>query len=220
VGRRLALLLLAAALLVLPGCFYAPLYGVGSASSDEAAAEANVRASIPAIEAYYVDHGTYAGATLANLRIHYDAGLPDVRIVGPLNSFTYCVESTVGSATYSKAGPRAEIVPVPCGSLAQGSVTVEAPPPVTVHTDAEEAVLAAVPLLEAYHADHGSYAGVEKVSRLYGVPLDAVRVVVRKDGRAYCVEAPAGAPSAHFDGPQGPLSPGPCGWLSPARLQP
>ena len=109
VGRRFAVPLLAAALLVLPGCFYAPLIGVGSStSSDDAAAEANVRASIPAIEAYHADHGTYAGMSLATLRVHYDAGLPDVRFVGPLNADTYCVESTVGSATYSKGGPAAD----------------------------------------------------------------------------------------------------------------
>src|SRR5919108_4671214 len=141
VGRRFAVPLLAAALLVLPGCFYAPLIGVGSStSSDDAAAEANVRASIPAIEAYHADHGTYAGMSLATLRVHYDAGLPDVRFVGPLNADTYCVESTVGSATYSKGGPAAEILPASC------AVVAEPPPP--AHTDAEEAVLEVVPLLE------------------------------------------------------------------------
>jgi hypothetical protein len=205
VGRRLAVPLLSAALLALPSCFYAPLYGAESGtSSDEAAAEANVRASIPAIEAYYADHGTYAGATLATLRIQYDAGLPDVRFVGPLNRQTYCVESTVGSATYSKDGPAADIVPVPCPDR----VAVPAPPS---YTDAEEAVLEVIPLVEAYRADHGDYRGVENVSHVYGVAFPDVRILVHKHGRAYCVEAPAGTPSAHFDGPQGKLSPGPCG---------
>jgi hypothetical protein len=32
--------------------------------SDGAQAQTNVRASIPALEAWYADHGTYAGATL------------------------------------------------------------------------------------------------------------------------------------------------------------
>jgi hypothetical protein len=207
VGRRLAASLLVAALLVLPGCFYAPLYG--GASSDEAAAETNVRASIPAIEAYHADHGTYAGITIEGLRAQYDAGLPDVRFVGPLDLDTYCVESSVDSATYSKAGPAGEISPAPCGSSASGTATVEAPP-APAHTDAEDAVLAAVPVIEAYRADHGRYAGVDEIARFYGASLGEVRIIVRRQGRAYCVEAPAAAPSAHFEGPQGPLSPGPC----------
>jgi hypothetical protein len=203
VGHRVAVPLLAVALLCLPGCFYGPLLGArSSASSDEAAAQANVRASIPAIEAYFADNGTYAGVTVEGLRATYDAGIGDVRLISPLNGETYCVESTVGTVTFSKAGPVADIVPGACG--------VPLVPPAPAHTDAEDAVLAVIPLLEAYSADHGSYAGAEGVSQIYGVPLGDVRIVVRKDGRTYCVEAPSGAPSAHFDGPQGPLSPGPC----------
>ena len=87
-----------------------------------------------------------------------------------------------------------------------GSATVEAP----AETDAEAAVRGAVPAIEAYYADHQTYAGAERAGEIYGLPLDAVQIVVQKDGRAYCVEAPAGAPSAHYDGPGGPLSPGPC----------
>lgn len=201
---RVALPLTALVLLVLPGCFYGPgvLSGGGSASSDEAAAMANVRASIPAIEAYYADHGTYAGASVEGLRATYDAGIGDVRLVGPLNDRTYCVESTVGAVTFSKAGPAAEIVPGTC------EAPLVLPPP--AHTDAEEAVLEVLPLLEAYKADHGDYRGVENVSQVYGVAFPDVRIVVRRGGRSYCVEAPAGAPSAHFDGPQGPLAAGPC----------
>ena len=192
-------------MLVLPGCFYGPgvLAGGGSASSEEASAMANIRASIPAIEAWYADHGTYAGATVEGLRATYDAGIGDVRLVGPLSVTTYCVESTVGAVSFSKAGPAADIVPGTC----------EAPlvmPPPPSHTDAEEAVLEVIPLLEAYSAEHGDYRGAEDVSQLYDVPLPDVRVVVRERGRSYCIEAPAGAPSTHFDGPEGPLADGPC----------
>jgi hypothetical protein len=115
VSRRLALPLLAAALLALPGCFYAPLFGAGrGSSSDEAMAQANVRGSIPALEAYYADNGTYAGATPEGLRGTYDYGLPEVRFVGPFDRRTYCVESTIGSATYSKRGPGGDVVPGAC----------------------------------------------------------------------------------------------------------
>jgi len=207
VRSRLALPLLAAGVLALPGCFYGPtLSGGGSASSDDAAAQANVRASVPAIEAYYADNGSYAGATPDILRTTYDAGLPDVHFVGRFTRTTYCVQSTVGAATYSKNGPSAQVAPGPCGGSSDETATVEPPP----HTDAEDAVLASVPVIEAYYADTGSYAGVENMSSLYGVPLADVRVLVREHGRAYCVEAPAPAPSAHFVGPSGPLADGPC----------
>lgn len=200
-GRRLALPLLAAALLGLPGCFYGPLFG-GGGYTPEGEAMANVRAAIPAIEAYYADNGTYAGATVEGLRATYDAGIGDVRLLGLLNRRTYCVESTVGSVTFSKAGPAAEIVPGPCGA----PLVMPAP----VHTDAEEAVLEVIPLIEAYKAENGSYRGLENVSEVYGVPFPDIRIVVRNGGRTYCVDAPSGAPSAHFDGPRGPVASGPC----------
>lgn len=200
-GRRFALPFLAAAVLVLPGCFYGPLFG-GGGSSPEGEARANVRAAIPAIEAYYADNGTYAGATVEGLRTRYDAGIGDIRLVGPLNRRTYCVESTVGGVTFSKAGPGAEIVPGACGV----SSTMPAP----AHTDAEEAVLEVIPLIEAYKAENGSYRGLENASEVYGVPFPDIRIIVRDRGRTYCVEAPSGTPSAHFDGPRGPVASGPC----------
>jgi hypothetical protein len=89
---------------------------------------------------------------------------------------------------------------------ASGSATVEAP----ALTDAEAAVLSVIPPIEAYYADNDTYAGLQDVGQIYGITLEDVRIFVRKNGRAYCVEAPVGAPSAHFESPQGPLSPGPC----------
>lgn len=204
-GHRLALPLLAAALLVLPGCFFGPAWDTSSgsalASSEAEAARANVRAAIPALEAYYADNGTYAGVSLAVLRISYDRGIGNVSFVGPLNRTRYCLESTVGSATYSKHGPTADVVAGPCPD---GS----APPP--PDTDAEVAVLQVVPLLEEYAAEHGSYRGLQHVDEVYGTPLGDVRIAVLKRGTAYCVEAPRGAPSAHYVGPDGPLAGGPC----------
>jgi hypothetical protein len=205
VSPRAALPLLAA-LLLLPGCLFGPAWGTSSgtgyASNAEAEAQANVRGAIPAIEAYYADHGTYAGATVEGLRANYDAGIGDVHLIGRLNGRTYCLESTVGAVTFSKHGPAREIVPGPCRP------PLVLPPP--AHTDAQKAVLEVIPLIEAYNAEHGSYAGLENGSQVYGVPFPDVRIVVRKGGRAYCVEAPKGAPSAHFAGPDGPIADGPC----------
>jgi hypothetical protein len=80
-----------------------------------AAAEArtNLRASIPALEAWRADHGTYAGATLDLLRKSYDYGLKGVVVVRA-DRKTYCIESTVDGVTVSKAGPAAELAPRSC----------------------------------------------------------------------------------------------------------
>jgi hypothetical protein len=76
-------------------------------------AQTNVRASIPAVEAWYADHGTYAGATLDGLRKNYDYGLKNI-VVARAGARTYCIESTVDGVTYSKDGPAAELVPKAC----------------------------------------------------------------------------------------------------------
>src|SRR5581483_12033935 len=64
-----------------------------------------VRAAIPALEAWYADHNSYAGASADLLRRTYDAGVPDVEIV-VAGDTTYCVQS-VGDPIYHKAGPAA-----------------------------------------------------------------------------------------------------------------
>ena len=92
------------------------LQGSGDAyqeNSDEATAQANVRALIPALEAYNADHGGYAGATIAGLQTSYDAGIKDVKIVWA-NQGDYCAQSTSGGSTYHKSGPAGEIVSGPC----------------------------------------------------------------------------------------------------------
>jgi prepilin-type N-terminal cleavage/methylation domain-containing protein len=72
------------------------------------AAEANVRAAVPGIEAYNADHGTYVGATSAILQASYDAGIKHITLKD-LTSSSYCIQSAVGSQTYHKAGPSADI---------------------------------------------------------------------------------------------------------------
>jgi type IV pilus assembly protein PilA len=81
--------------------------------ANNAAAQANVRASIPGLEAYSADHGTYAGATSAVLQASYDAGIKHI-IVKTATATTYCVQSTVGTSVYKKAGPSADIVSGVC----------------------------------------------------------------------------------------------------------
>jgi type IV pilus assembly protein PilA len=81
--------------------------------ANKSAAQANVRASIPAIEAYFADNNTYAGATLTYLQTTYDQGVKNI-VIQSATSTTYCIESTVGAETYKKAGPGADIVSSAC----------------------------------------------------------------------------------------------------------
>ena len=81
--------------------------------ANKSAAQANVRASIPAIEAYYADNNTYAGATLSYLQTTYDAGVKNI-VVQSTSSTTYCIEST------ALRGPRACTIP---GSTLGASLT-------------------------------------------------------------------------------------------------
>ena len=89
--------------------------------ANQSAAQANVRASIPAVEAYYADNnGTasdpdasasttgYQGMTVSILQSVYDQGVKNISF-GTLSTTSYCVQSTVGQAVYNKNGPGATI---------------------------------------------------------------------------------------------------------------
>ncbi len=90
--------------------------------ANNAAAKANVRAAIPAVEAFNADNvGTstdadstqattgYAGMTLALLQSNYDQGVKNIN-VSVATSSTYCIDSTVGGKSWNKNGPGADIV--------------------------------------------------------------------------------------------------------------
>jgi Tfp pilus assembly protein PilE len=60
-------------------------------------AQAEVRAAIPSIEAYYSDHNSYTGATISELRT-YDSGIGrDVRL-GWVKAQTYCITATADTS--------------------------------------------------------------------------------------------------------------------------
>ena len=77
--------------------------------ANKSAAQANVRASIPAIEAYFTDNNTYAGTTLSYLQTTYDAGVKNI-VVQSASSTTYYIQSTVGTETWKKSGPDTDIL--------------------------------------------------------------------------------------------------------------
>jgi hypothetical protein len=87
---------------------------VSSDDANQAEAMTNVRAAIPALEAWNADHGGYQGATLAQLRKQYDYSLHDVTFAFVTRD-DYCFESRVGDAVASKHGPGGEVLPQPCG---------------------------------------------------------------------------------------------------------
>jgi hypothetical protein len=58
---------------------------------------------------------------------------------------------------------------------------------------------AALPALQAWYADHGTYAGVS-------LPPAFAVTVVRAAGASYCLQSG----TEHLDGPGGSAQPGPC----------
>src|SRR5947199_6946959 len=79
--------------------------------ANKSAAQANVRAAVPGMEAYNADHATgYVGVNLAKLRASYDAGIKNVSIRAATQG-GYCVENTIpGTVSYHKSGPSGDIV--------------------------------------------------------------------------------------------------------------
>ena len=88
--------------------------------ANNSAAKANVRAAIPAVEAYNADNlGTansagYAGMTVSLLQAYDSAIVPTKLNIKTATSVTYCVDSTVGGRVWSKSGPGADIVTGAC----------------------------------------------------------------------------------------------------------
>jgi type IV pilus assembly protein PilA len=80
-----------------------------------AAAQANVRAAVPGMEAFNADHATgYAGVTLTKLQQSYDAGIKNIQIVRA-NATSYCIQNTKpGTVKYHKGGPNGDIVTGVC----------------------------------------------------------------------------------------------------------
>jgi hypothetical protein len=214
---RWGLLPLLMGLFLLTGCH--ELWGGSSSSSqssatvtyspagDASVALANVRASIPAVEAWYADHGTYAGLTLDGLEQQYDAGVKDVRFVGPRTRKTYCVESTVGEIAYHKQGPASDILLGHCGQ--NGTPATPPPPP---PYDPQTTLRTAIPAIEAWNADHGTYAGMTlnklRAQYDYGISLDLK--IVQATKKSYCVESTVAGETWSYHGSSRGLTPGGC----------
>lgn len=82
--------------------------------ANSAAAQANVRSAIPAIEAYFADNDSYASMSTATLKASYDAGISGTLTVNSAAATTYCVSSSVGGKVFRKNGPASDIEEATC----------------------------------------------------------------------------------------------------------
>src|SRR5947208_3443785 len=93
-----------------------PSYLSFRSRANNSAAQANVRASIPGMEAFAADNTKtgYIGATLAKLQASYDAGIKNITTKAP-NGTGHCSQDTkpVG-VLYHKSGPGGDIVSGGC----------------------------------------------------------------------------------------------------------
>jgi type IV pilus assembly protein PilA len=71
--------------------------------AENSTAKSNVRAAIPAMEAFYSDNGSYASADLAALR-SIDSGIASVTLSG-LAPAAYTIAFTQGQCTATVTGP-------------------------------------------------------------------------------------------------------------------
>src|SRR4051794_2206211 len=85
------------------------------------AAQADVRAAVPAMEAFYADNSTYIGVNNAatgtppGLAFYDPASSAHVTIPAASLSVTgYCIQATDGSATFHKSNPAGSIVTGAC----------------------------------------------------------------------------------------------------------
>src|SRR3954465_5725343 len=83
--------------------------------ANKSAAQTNVRAAVPGMEAFNADHATgYTGVTLTKLQGSYDAGIKNIKI-SVANATAYCIVNTVpGTVQYHKSGPSGDIKPGSC----------------------------------------------------------------------------------------------------------
>jgi hypothetical protein len=182
-------------------------------AANVSASVANLRASIPAIEAYWQDHNSYSGMTLSKLR-QIDYGLPKIKIVSAKKR-TYCVEIDVKGSSAFKNGPSSEIMLGSCSDPNNGKPYI--PPPSEVSTssseslDAPSSMRAAIPAIEAYWQDHnGTYSGMTP-SKLRQIDYEIPEIkIISAKKRTYCIEIDVKGSSAFTRGPMGRIESGTC----------
>ncbi len=186
------------------------------ARAERVTAAGNVRAIVPSIEGYGNKNGTFVGMTLAALKADYDQSLDpsdySFGSSGNLTATSYCVESTLGGETWSKAGPAEPISP---GACPAGSSSVTVPGPGGGATAAGN-VGTIVPSIEAYGDDNGTFVGMTLAGLKadYDQSLDPDDYSFGSSGNltatSYCVESTIGGETWSKAGPGRPIRLGAC----------
>jgi hypothetical protein len=196
---------------------FAPLFVAGILVASSALAATTplqdraheVRSAIPASIAYYYDHGTWRGMTLAKLR-RYDRSIKGIVVRGATKR-AFCIQS-VKTPFVHFDGPAGKVRKGRCG--VRGAVIPFVPRPGTTTTtpitDPQRRIRNAVPAAEAYNVDHNGYAGMTLAAlRGYDASITDIRIV-RATRDTYCIESGTGAEQYHKDGPGEAIAPGPC----------
>ena len=85
--------------------------------ANKSAAQANVCAAVPGIEAFAADNTktAYIGAHLTKLQLSYDAGIKNITIKVNSAGTGYCIQNTKPTGVnYHKSGPGGDIIPGTC----------------------------------------------------------------------------------------------------------
>jgi type IV pilus assembly protein PilA len=82
--------------------------------ANDAVASSTVRQAAPSIKAYFQDHATYAGMTVAALQVQYDKSLPGTLVLANLSDSGYCVQTSHGGRTWRQNGPAAPVERLSC----------------------------------------------------------------------------------------------------------
>ena len=168
-----------------------------------------VRNAIPAIEAYWADHSTYAGLTLTKIRA-YDSSIRGVA-VKRAGKNGYCIQSTLAGPVVHYDGPAGPLRRGRCG--VRGAVVSRPATQGLVVGDAATAqsrLRAAIPAIEAYSSENGGYAGLTLAKiRVWDAGVTAI-TVAWSTRAAYCIQSIAGAATYHVHGPAHPVASGRC----------
>jgi prepilin-type N-terminal cleavage/methylation domain-containing protein len=90
-----------------------PSYLTFKDRANQKAAQADVRAALPAAESYYSDNGYYTGMTIGALRA-IDSGISNAVSVGNVAASSYCLKATVGNKNAGLQGPGGIVSTVAC----------------------------------------------------------------------------------------------------------
>ena len=92
--------------------------------ANESAAKANVRASIPGLEAYYADNNSYVGMTLAGIQSSYDAGIKNISF-GTLTATATACSRRSARPPSTRQAPRRTSSRAPAARRTRQSLTDE-----------------------------------------------------------------------------------------------